>query len=140
MCPSTPVSVNSGRKLTMMIAAAKDPAAHFTRCMKHRGKTAGESVMPVLRAFDMVRSFGHVAEDVFDHDDRRVDDKAEVERAHRQQVRAFPLNGQDQHGKGEREGIVAATINALRRLPGKPIAGRRSAECRRRGFPSPSAS
>jgi hypothetical protein len=40
--------------------------------------------------FHLVRSFGHVPEYVLDHDHGRIDDKAEVERAHREQVGGFP--------------------------------------------------
>jgi hypothetical protein len=38
----------------------------------------------------MLGSFNHMAEDVLHHDDRGIDHKAEVQRAHREQIGRFP--------------------------------------------------
>ena len=49
-------------------------------------------------------AFGQMPEDVLDHDDGGIDDDAEVDRAHRQQVRRFAAQHQHDHGKQQRKG------------------------------------
>ena len=47
---------------------------------------------------------GEMAEDVFDHDHRRIDDQPEIDRANRQQIGGFAAQDHDDDRKGQREG------------------------------------
>ena len=64
-------------------------------------------------------------EDVLDHDDRGIDDQAEIDGADRQQIRrlAAQHHEPDRERQGERDG--QATITALRRLPRKAHCSRK---------------
>ena len=100
----------------MMMAAAKKMPRLTSDEAQHRAEAAGHGVM-ALAAFHGGGAFDHVAEDILHHDDAGIDHEAEVERADRQQVRTLALQHQDQDGESQREGMVAATMIAERRLP-----------------------
>ena len=60
-------------------------------------KDAPRRAWPALR-------FGEMAEDVFHHDDGGIDDDAEVDRAHRQQVGRFAAQHENDDGEHQGEG------------------------------------
>src|SRR6516162_3536167 len=105
MWPSTPLSVNSGMKPTIMIAAEKKMArltsvaarkivASFP--LAERGRSRGGPVEG--------RAFRKVSKDVFHHDDAGVDDETEIDCPHRQQIGGFSAHNQDADCEEEGEG------------------------------------
>src|SRR5262245_13703190 len=105
MWPSTPLSVNSGMKPTIMIAAEKKMArltsvaarkivANFP-LKAERGRSLG----PIKR-----RAFRKMSKDVFHHDDASVDDVTEIDCPHRQQIGGFSTQYQDADREEEGEG------------------------------------
>jgi hypothetical protein len=60
-----------------------------------------------------------MADDVLDHDDRAVDDHAEVQRAEREQVGGDVARSRQMEAKSSANGMVMATMMAPRTLPRK---------------------
>ena len=93
--------------------------------MQDGGETARLGRMAVA-AGKTGRSLHHMPVDILDHDDAGIDDQPEVERANRKQIRGLPLQGQDQHRKGERERNGDGNDDRAAQIAQEqPIAGRR---------------
>jgi hypothetical protein len=65
-------------------------------------------LLSVHQLLALVATLLEVAEDVFDQDDGRVDDDAEVQGAHRQQICRIAQQYQDDDAEEERDGYVGA--------------------------------
>ena len=126
MCPSTPDIVNSGTKPAMMMAAEKKIARSTSPADAKMVQSLPETPLPRLASRSVRRRMlrppgsAEMAEDVFHHHDRRVDDR-DRNRSRRStaDLPNSPRNTRIATAKNRANGIVAATIDGAAQIAEK---------------------